>query len=126
MAHPSIGGKNFLTARGTWPTDPKESLGAITRPRVDGVAFEKLGLHADPVTIVTEADVADADGTMDDYIALQGTLVTVSDSDGASYASVAVLKVTKVNAKKVISSQGGLAAGDWILTAQWVLQATDV
>lgn len=126
MSHPSIGGIDFLTARGSWPTDPKEALGNITRARVNGVAFEKLGLHADPVQIVTEADVDDADSTMASYLALQGTLVTVEDADGASYANVAVLKVTKILAKKVLSPQGGLTAGDWMLTAHWLLQATAV
>ena len=126
MSNPSIGGVSFLTMRGPMPVNPKEKVGEITRPRVDGHAFERIGKRGAPVTLMTEADTSNAGTTMSSYQALQGTLVSVVDVDGQSFSNVLVLMVSKVSAKKVLSAQGGLTAGDWMLTAQWLLQPTSV
>ncbi len=112
--------------RGAAPLEPAERLGEITRPRVDGHAFERLGKRGVPTTVITESDVDDVGAAMDAFQALQATLVTVVDVDGQSHANVLVLNVAKMSSRKVLSAQGGLTAGAWMLTVQWQLQPTDL
>lgn len=126
MANPSIGGIEFIVMRGPRPVNPAERVGEITRPRVDGHAFERLGKRGQPVTLQTEVDVSNVSTAFAAYLALQSTFVTVVDPDGQSFSNVLVLGVAKVASKKVLTPQGGVNGGDWMLTAQWQLQPTNV
>lgn len=118
----SIGGVAFITKEGDSILEPCTVLEDVSRSRVDGHAFRNLGEKSEPVVWVTEVDVDDPEFTDLLYQSMQGQIVTVVDDDGKDIPNVAILKVRIVSKKKVTRSVGGLTAGDWIVTAQWLLQ----
>lgn len=120
----SIGGKEFLTWQGPKLVTGSMQVSEITRDGFSGHAFNELGVRAFPVSVTTSVDTDDAETLGNQYLDLQGTFVTVVNVDGESVSNVMVVAVRIVRTKKVLSPVGGLTAGDWIITAQWELQAT--
>ena len=101
----------------------------ITRPGIDGHSYKKLGKRATETTLETLCDVASAgaaEGHIDSCVALKGTLVTVTYTDGTNDEYVAVLDVVPVRVQKVVTPAGGVRAGAWLVTMRWTVQkATD-
>ena len=129
----TIGGQSVLTFLGAVDGLLGQTLEEITRAGVDGHAFRRLGLRADPFQIDTVVDLEDAEAAEDEYAAykaLQGTLVSLVEPDATEHADLAVLRVTIVSRQAIATSVGGvnLDAGDagTLLRCRWTLQATAV
>ena len=124
MSFASIGGYSFVTKSGADPVPAAMVVEEITRDGVDSEAFRQVAKRAPRVTWTTEVDTSTPGSVFTGYQALQGTLVTVVGDDGTSYINVMVHSVQKVRTKKVLTPAGGVSAGNYILTAQWLLQGT--
>lgn len=123
----SIGGRTVLRLKGIIEPATGEKLQDITRPGVDGVAYRKVGKRASRTQLTTIVDLAsgNVETEIDEYKALEGTLVTIVDEAGITWSNVAVLMVRPLPIRRVASSVGGINGGTRILTCQWVVQATE-
>lgn len=124
----SIGGSSFITLRGSINPTGTDVI-EITRPGVDGHAFMDMGKHAGKSQMQSIADVSNASGAKAAilaYKALKGTLITVTDDTGQQYTNVLVQEVIATNPKNVKTPVGGLVGGSYLLSANWVLQHTNV
>jgi hypothetical protein len=119
---PSIGGVEFIEKQGPSLLAPRTVVEDISRPRVAGHAFRDMGLKSSPVVWVTTVDVDDPEFTDLLYESMQGEIVTVVDDDAKDTVNVMIIEVQVLEKKKVIRTAGGVTAGLWIVTAQWVLQ----
>jgi len=124
----SIGGYTMITVKNN-PAPAGMLLADITRPNVDGHAYQEQGYHAPVVyltSIVDLADAAEVQTEIEGYAALQGTLITVVDDLGNSWTNVAVLSVRSDGGRYVACPVGGIYAGNYIVTAYWQMQHTEV
>lgn len=119
---PSIGGVEFIEKQGPSLLAPRTVVEDVSRPRVAGHAFRDMGLKSSPVVWVTTVDVDDPEFTDLLYESMQGEIVTVVDDDAKDTPNVMIIEVQVLEKKKVIRTAGGVTAGLWIVTAQWVLQ----
>jgi len=123
-----IGSLDFITI--DWNrTEQGETLRTITRPGTNGVAFQRIGRKARPITARTVADypnAADCETALVLYKQLQGTLVEIVDDLGNAFNPVAVLEVMVDEDYRVNTPSGGLFGGNYIVQATWVLMFTNV
>ena len=125
----NIGGQTFLRLEGE--IDPTgESLMLFTAPGVDGIGADKNGKRSRAVIMMSMVDVNDTAEKLSvfaAYKALQGTLVSVTDSAGITDTLVLVLHVEPVRTIPVVAMAGGKNADpNFVLVASWELQATNV
>lgn len=118
-----IGEFEFIQMQGPL-SPPGEASEEITRKGVSFHAYRHMGERAEVTSIVTVAaaeSAGDADGLINDYKALQGTLVDVVDVHGIQHSGVMVLTVDPVGQPQRVRTPVG-AVGDWLVTARWALQ----
>jgi len=119
MAEPYIGAKTFLAMRGRIPYAgeiPKE----ITRPNTPGVAWNIVGLKAEPTTVQTRT-LCYSDAAVDNaeyaYSLMQGYIYAVCDEFGNARPRVLVVSVRPVRAEwggpRRGSQRGGKALSTW-------------
>jgi len=124
----SIGSIQFI--RLDWARQPQgEAVRMLERPGADGVGYQAIGKRARPTRARSICDVANAaavDTLLQDANAIRGSLQTVVEDDGTSVDNVFVHQVVKVMSKRVLTPVGGLTAGEWLVTLEWVLQETQV
>jgi len=128
MSSSSIGGYTMITVRGT-PQPAGMVLADITRANVDGHAYQEQGYHAAPEFLTSIVDLTTAAGVkteIEGYKALQATLVTIVDDLGNSWTNVAILSVRTSGGKYVACPVGGVNGGNYLLSAQWQVQHTEV
>lgn len=126
ILNPSVGSITTLTMQGRVST-LQQSMEEISRRGVDGVAFVKVGKRAPASVVTTETDVANSSAIashVNACVALVGTLVTVTQPDGTTVPNVLILGVEFVTSKYFSRPVGGVAAGNYIVTMRWHLQAT--
>ena len=126
MADPTIGSVTVAVLRGQIPT-----LGAglreITREGRNGHAYKQVGTRAPVAELVSITDVVGADGAADHRngcVALKGTVVTVTYSDGQAVTNVVIIDVVPVRCKRVRTAVGGVqnGAGTYLQTMRWIAQ----
>lgn len=120
----SIGGKQVLTWRGPKVVTAAMQVAEITRAGVNGHAFQETGIRAFSVSVTTSVDTDEPEELTNDYLDLQGQLVTVTNIDGEVVQNVMVVAVRILGTQPTLLAVGGITNGGWILTAQWELQAT--
>jgi hypothetical protein len=106
------------------------TLREISRPGVDGQAYQDVGMRARASQVRTFGDFdtdADAEQRLRQYKALQGTLVTVVDETDQTFSNVCVLSVEAVATPRYPAAAGGLAetTARTGLTCVWLLQVTE-
>ncbi len=102
-----------------------DELRTIEREGLDGHELIQIGARGQPVIWETSADIATPATTKAAYLALTGTLQTITNIDGSTVTLVAV-ELLGMQFKKCAKMTGGLTggSGSWICTAQWRLQPT--
>lgn len=102
-----------------------QKLRTIEREGLDGHELVQTGKRGDPVMWETFADITTPATTKAAYLALSGTLQTITNIDGSTVTLVAV-ELLGMQFKKCAKMTGGLTggSGSWICTAQWRLQPT--
>lgn len=93
----SIGGITFLFVSG-WPDLPAQELEELRRMNVWGVAFRQTGRRGRPFAVRAKVDIATATGVANSLAAqkaLQGTLVSFTNDQGATYNGYIVRQVRK-------------------------------
>jgi len=127
MAEPYIGNKTFLAMRGRIPYAgeiPKE----ITRPNTPGVAWNIVGLKAEPTTVETRT-LCYSDAAVDNaeyaYSLMQGYIYAVGDEFGNTRQRVLVVSVRPVRAVMVRPTSSQPSGVYAVLDMEWVLQDID-
>ncbi len=123
MPNAQIGSSQFIGDRTPVVLDPMMELETNDRPGVDGHEFREIGERAPVTRWQTFADTTSPAATIAAYKALSGTLQTITNVDGSTVSSVRV-QLLRANYKKVAAAVGGLAAGTWVVEADWELQAS--
>ena len=122
---PNIGVFNFVTLKGG-VHPPGQTLGEITRPRVDGEAYRRSGIRGNTFTLTSQVDVdseVEAKAEIEGYKAIQATLQTVVDSSGQTWTNVVIVRVDPQSRKKIEGAVGGLSTlKGYFVTAQWTLK----
>jgi hypothetical protein len=117
-----------LTMQGAVTPATGERLEEITRPGVDGVAFRRIGKKGAAFKLQTTVDTESAAGARtlyDNYKALQGQLVTITDTSGRIYTDIMVLNVQASAPQRILGASSGVTANpNYLLNANWQLQAT--
>ena len=124
----SIDGNTVISIRGQIESGDGERVEEITRAHVDGIAFRKIGKRGAPFSMTSLVDVgsaATAKSTYTTYKATEGSLVTLVDDAGNSWANVMVLSVRRGGVKRTYTPVGGISGGGWLLSCQWVFRMTD-
>lgn len=124
----SIGALNFAIMQGVL-LPSGESVEEITRAGVHGHAFRLHGKRNPPSVLRTIADAADAataETVIASYRAAIGTIVTVSDAREQSIENVIVLDCRILSSRHSPIIVGGASASGIVITAEWVLQRTEV
>lgn len=128
MTTPSIGSYNFLSMIGPALGPPAETLEDISRLGLDGHAYRKVGKRSEPVQVQTLIDVADAAAAKtltENYLGIQGTLVTVTDAHGNAEEHVCVLRVGDFRVSEFKTGVGMTSDANTLLVrALWTLQVS--
>lgn len=127
MGASTIGGVQCIALRRGSLNTAQAILRDDTPPGVDGHSFLKLGKRAEPQQVVGVIDyttLANLAAGKAALLALQGTLVTVEDDLGTSYANVAVLRAQSISERKLETAVGGVNGGAFLLTMAFRLQMT--
>ena len=126
MSFPSIGGVAAITMHGYEGLVMVNALREISRPGVDGVAFQDVAKKSHPMTVMTEVDATSATSFESGCHALEKTFVTVVTPLGKSIPKVLVLRA-EVSGHAILKSVGGNCGGSgaYWMTCRWHLQATD-
>lgn len=126
MANPAISNIAVLTMDGAEPLNPLMRYDEITRPGVDGHAYQAIGKRAPVVQVQTMHDADSVVTVRAAALALVGTLVTVTLPDGGTVTQVFVKDVAVVGIKKTLKAVGGITAGSWMVRLAWALQPNKV
>jgi hypothetical protein len=124
----TIGGRSVITVKGA-PAPVGTVVADVSRPGVTGHAFQELGARAEPVVMESVIDCTDnaaLKAEILEYVALQGTLVTVVDDLGNTWTNVMVLRVRTGQGKYVASAVGGVNGGNYLLRATWEMIFTEL
>lgn len=124
---PTIGGIQFASLE--WPhARPGKVVEKINRKGVAGTAIRVFPVRTIESQAVTMADfdsVGARTSAMNEYMALQGTYVTIVSSEGETTQNVAVVLVTPIERRTMALASGGLTSGRYVLRCRWDLQQTD-
>lgn len=129
MAWPAIGSESMITLRGR--VQPLgDVMEEITRPGEDGHEYRLVGARGAPTELRTESDyetAADAKAAETAYLAMKGTLQTITYGDGQTRANVMILDVQIESVFRVETPVGGVetGSGNYLLAAMWQVQATE-
>lgn len=120
----SIGSESFI--RLDWN---RHQLGMmhrrVTRPGTRGTAHQEIGEKARATQARTVKDF-DTDALMeaayDAYVAMKGTIVTVTTDLGIAIDNVFIEDVVVVDEAKLINASGGTTDGNYLQTLAWTFQ----
>jgi hypothetical protein len=125
---PSSGGAfTFITLKGEIQS-VAQTVDDITRPGVDGHAYRQRGKRGRIFEMIGLRDYLTHGAAAAEYVnlmALQGTLVGVTDDRGATAAAVMVLEVERLALEPMIRTVGGLVANStYLMMTRFLLQST--
>ena len=104
----------FVTLKRGDPSPPGEVVEDITRAGVDGRAARRTGTRGGGFMLTGQRDLLNAAGRVDflnDCLALQGKVVTVTDDFGSVWTNIVVDMVRPQRSQPILSAVGGIHAG---------------